>query len=301
MTVERRATLARVAARRTESSATPLFLLGLHRGGTTYVQRILNCHRRVVLWGENGGLVTHLRRAHGRAGNLQRAEAARYQEFDTFAARFIPWASRVDQDGLLRAMARFVRDLHRAEPPAAFWGFKEIRHGNRGDLRFLRSLFPEARIALLVRHPRDVLLSQIHVSWSRPTRRANAASRARRFVAQYVRATRAFLELEAEHPGLTRLFRYEELLRRPAVGRLFTWLGLDLDAADRDRLRAVRSARVGSSFSDVGRPLDAGVVDDVSAAFDAQMTSTLKTLDARVTEPLITWYPDLCRRTRPRL
>jgi hypothetical protein len=29
--------------------------------------------------------------------------------------------------------------------PALFSGFKEIRHGNRRDLRFLRSLFPDAR------------------------------------------------------------------------------------------------------------------------------------------------------------
>lgn len=254
----------------------------------------------MVVWGENGGLVSHLRRAHGRARNLTAADVVRYQAFDSFAARFIPWASRVDQEGLLAAMAGFVRDLHRAEPPAAFWGFKEIRHGNRRDLRFLRALFPDARIVLLVRHPRDVVMSDLHVSWTALGRPADAAQRARRFVKRYVRVAAAFLDCVGEQPELTRLIRYEDLQRQPAIRRLFTWLGLDLGAGDLARLRAARSARVGSSFSDVGRPVDAAIVRSLRAAFDAQMAATLKTLDPRVKESLLSWYPDLGRARRKR-
>jgi hypothetical protein len=223
-----------------------------------------------------------------------------YQTFDAVAPKFIPWASRVDQDGLRRAMAAFVRSLHRAQAPAAFWGFKEIRHGNGRDLRFLRSLFPDARILLLLRHPRDVLRSELHVSWTAAPRRRDAASRGRRFAQRYVRVFRAFLACAAERPELTRLLRYEDLLALPEIRQLFAWLDLELDPAARRRLRAVRSARVGSSFADVGRPLDPALADAVIASFDAQMASTLKTLAPSVREPLLRWYPDLGRRARPR-
>jgi hypothetical protein len=279
-----------MAARRARAQA-PLFLLGFHRGGTTYVQRILNCHRRVVVWGENGGLIAQLRKAHDRARNLRPSDVARYQEFDAFA-RFVPWASRVDQAGMRRAMAHLVRDLHRAAPPALFWGFKEIRHGNPRDLRFLHALFPEARMLLLARHPRDVLRSQLHVSWA-PRRRHGDASTARRFAKRYLGVVTAFADFTAEHPEQVRLLSYEQLLRQAAIRKLFAWLGLNLGRADLARVRSVRAARVGSSFSDAAGEADAAAVDDVLHALAREMASSLDTLDARVRRLLLGWYPDL--------
>ena len=271
----------------------PLFLLGLHRGGTTYVQRILNCHRGVVLWGENGGLVTHLRRAHVRARNLSQTDVARYQQFDEFAAEFIPWASPVDQAGLSLAMASFVRQLHEGAAPVAFWGFKEIRHANREDLRFLRALFPDARVVLLLRHPRDVLRSQLHAPWAPRLRRKHAATRARRFVKRYVRAVSAFREAADAHPQLTRLLRYEDLLAGRAILELFRWLGLELDADDRSRAAAVRSARAGSSFAEGVRPIDPAILEEVIGSFDAELASALERLDAEARGVLLSCYPDL--------
>ncbi len=282
-----------MAARRPRPQA-PLFLLGLHRGGTTYAQRILNCHRRVVVWGENGGLVTRLRKAHERARNLRRVDVGRYQRFDAFAPEFMPWASRLDRAGLRRAMARFVRDLHRAAPPAHFWGFKEIKHGNLRDLRFLHALFPDARIVLLVRHPRDVLRSELHVAWAPRRARLDARSSAQRFVMRYVRAVGAFVDFAAEHPETARLLRYEDLLRPAAIRALFTWLGLELGRADLARIRSVRSARVGSSFSDVARSeVDAARVAGVLRAFAAEMGGVRSTLERPVRDALWSWYPDL--------
>ena len=104
----------------------------------------------------------------------------------------------------------------------------------------------------------------------------------------------AFLD-SAEPTELTRVMTYEALLRKPPIRGLFAWLGLELGAADLSRLRAVRAARVGSSFSDVGREVDAATVKAVMAPFDEEMASTLRTLDSGVKEPLLRWYPDLAR------
>ena len=43
------------------NSSQPIFVLGFHRGGTTFVQRLLNCHEKVTIWGENGGIISDLR------------------------------------------------------------------------------------------------------------------------------------------------------------------------------------------------------------------------------------------------
>ena len=38
----------------------PIFLFTLHRSGGTLLQRIVNAHPNVVIWGEHGGFINQL-------------------------------------------------------------------------------------------------------------------------------------------------------------------------------------------------------------------------------------------------
>lgn len=140
------------------------------RCGSTLLQRLLCSHPHVLIWGEQGGALTHLfafmnqfEDWNRRWGDESRKELVDFG-YDGFIANLMPPVNRLRDATRTLALQLF------AEPAAALgrprWGFKEIRYG-RDECQAMLSLFPEAKIVHLTRDPRDVLISLD--SWERST------------------------------------------------------------------------------------------------------------------------------------
>jgi hypothetical protein len=126
------------------------------------VQRLLNSHPEVRVWGEHSGILREVLGAtsylswwNGEFGDPSRDELEK-RGHDGWLANLLP-----DDDALTRAARGYVVALF-AEPARAEgrtrWGFKEVRYG--GDtVEQLHGLLPATRVLHLTRDPREVLRS----------------------------------------------------------------------------------------------------------------------------------------------
>jgi hypothetical protein len=240
----------------------PIFLLGVHRGGTTFVQRLLNCHENVTVWGENAGLVSQLRAA----GNHERQvpERAAFAEFSAFAARIVSWASPIDAGDYVRLAAKFVESIYAT---SRFWGFKEIRHGHIDDIAFLKAMFPACRLVLLLRRPRDVLISRLHVRWSDFDGK-DSAQWVEAFAREYIKTSAAFREARDRWPDSTVAVDYETVRDRASALAMFGRIGIAAGAVNERLLDVVLESRVNSSFADVARNVPDAMRAEVLALYD---------------------------------
>ena len=143
----------------------PLFVLGGHRGGTTLLQRVLNSYDDVAIFGEHEGVLTPIADAYFRGAESQQMFAdVRAERASDPRSEWQAWMSAVDRpawDASFRALVTSLFLPARAEG-LRHWGFKEIRYGTTpGDRAFdlLATLFPDARVAFIVRNPFNMLAS----------------------------------------------------------------------------------------------------------------------------------------------
>jgi hypothetical protein len=282
-----------------------VFVLGFHRGGATFVQRLLNCHQQVMIWGENGGMLSGLRLVHQAFAEYgYHIDADAYARFEDFATHYEPWVSPMNGDGLLSQMARFLESLYKADGAPLVWGFKEIRHGNPQDIDFLRQLFPQARLVLLVRQPWDLLNSQVHVAWS-PAQSVDISEYVDSFTQDYLQTIEAFSDAATRWPDKAWIYSYEALRdREDLLPQLFSRIGISAEGTDGDLISQVRGARVGSSFDgEIVRSRDVPPHEAAAALsrLDELLTTALAESRYRpVRETLERLYPelDLSRRGR---
>jgi hypothetical protein len=233
-------------------AATPLFVLGGHRGGTTLVQRILNSYDGIIIWGEHEGALTPIAHAYFRGAQssnlfLNVRDPATSDPRTDWQA----WMGAVSSEGWDTAFRHLVQSLFQAPASAGLlaWGFKEIRYGaTAGDraLDLLVRLFPEARVAFVVRNPFNMLASA--------TARPGGPRSLQQITLVCLRiATRFRTFLDWHRSGRMRSYWivYEELITaRGDVHRLLADLGLTFGAAQDEVLAAEGRGR-GSSFHDL--------------------------------------------------
>ena len=234
--------------------ARPLFVLGGHRGGTTLLQRLLNSYDDVAVFGEHEGVLTPIADAYFRG-----AESA--QMFgDVRAARasdpksdprtdWQAWMSAVDRPAWDASFRTLVTSLFLpAREGLRHWGFKEIRYGTTpGDRAFdlLATLFPDARVAFIVRNPFNMLAS----AYSRPEGPRSLADVAR-VCGRIATRFESFRRWHASGRVTSHWIVYEELAREAGeVRALVADLGHAIGPAQRDVITAEGGGR-GSSFHD---------------------------------------------------
>jgi len=229
----------------------PLFVLGGHRGGTTLLQRVLNSYDDVAVWGEHEGVLTPIADAYFRgADSTQMFGDVRAERSSNPKSEWQAWMSAVDRpawDASFRALVTSLFLPARAEG-IRHWGFKEIRYGTTpGDRAFdlLATLFPDARVAFIVRNPFNMLASA-HSRPEGPRSLADVARVCSRIATRF----ESFRRWHASGRVTSHWIVYEELAREAGdVHALVADLGHAIGPAQRDVITAEGGGR-GSSFHD---------------------------------------------------
>jgi hypothetical protein len=245
-------------------SLSPVFLLGLHRGGTTFVQRLLNCHRDLVVWGENAGILNDYASMFERLRHapIEKVDASGFAEFSQHATQFIAWANPFSTKELLEVIAAQINTLYSRSGLISRWGIKEIRYCKSTTLEFLKALYPEAKFLFLVRDPMAIYMSRLHVAWGDLPSNQQACEHAQAFLNEFGGTVATMKQFCAANPRQAVMLEVEQFFEgRIAFARLLQFLDLAPDRYRKDLAEKVRSTRVGSSYSDVGRRIDPRVVE----------------------------------------
>ena len=251
----------------------PVFLLGFYRGGTTYVQRLLNCSSELIIWGEHAGILDHYQQAFVKyqGSSARKVDLSNERESTKIAKKFVPWANRQSKEDYKRLLRQHIGDMFGAGSESTRWGFKEIRYHSVDIADFLFELFPAAKIIYLHRAPEDVFVSQYFKKSNKNYDPSDLPERINRFINTYVQRIANHHEVCAKYAN-AQIFSYEDLQSpRDHLERLTDFLGVDPDTFDTQKIATVVNARVGSSFSDNKSPWNISSVDDVREQFSAAM------------------------------
>jgi hypothetical protein len=252
------------------SNSGPVFLLTLHRGGGTVLARILNCHPKLVIWGEHVGLINRLAEIDDmvtRVGRLMYPKTdqaiAEYVAFpDHRLNDFDPWANPFDYETFLRSCRQMIEAIFaRGLQPGQRWGFKEIRYHRVLTARFMEKLFPNARFVILRRDLTEVAISAILASWSlrwfpnyREMMPAEMAEAIVRDVTYALLVVENSLDAVQQQLGARCLrLDYSQLLDSSLkfASPLFNFLEIDLPQEVVTRIQRVLSVRAGGTDQQV--------------------------------------------------
>jgi hypothetical protein len=229
------------------------FVCGVPKSGTTWLQRLLDAHPRVVCSGE-GHFADLLIEPIKRVQN-------QYNKQMAFDAEIVyggkPYYSALEDRELaplLRALI-VTRMQHRMKPGATAVGDKTPR--NFDFLGELLALFPDASFLHMVRDPRDVTVSVLYHGVREGYRDVlvpgsrNHNTIVERAAAAWRRAQDNFHRFSRKHPEQFQEVRYEDLVETPgeSVKRVFDFLGVSASTS------LVKEIIAGASFETLaGRP-----------------------------------------------
>ena len=253
-------------ANKTSAAGGPLFVLTIHRSGSTALSRILNCHPSVTIWGEHGGFINQLAEIDDimtRVGPLG-VELSQHTLDDYITAtdksvsRFNPWISPVNRRAFRSWAKSYIRKTFSDSLPAGHqWGFKEVRYHSPRTVRFLAELFPHSRFILLTRNVADLCLSNIFTAWS-----FNRLSEAgvdqdpaavRTVVEDCVYALRSiehnFSISASRYPDRTLVLSYDEISHDMdgLIDRVFTFLNIPVAEETHAKINRALSVRSGAT------------------------------------------------------
>ena len=228
------------ATEKPSAVASPIFLLGSGRSGTTLLQKILNSADDVMIWGEHGGFLKEVALAYFHHTEKPKVNKAIFRrnpvakdpnlDFDRLKLTDID-SSWMNWYGRREVAANFAGLIESFFHPPGMekrrWGFKEIRYG--GDdraIEMLAELFPNARFVLIARNPVDVVASQAALGWGA---RMALGSGWKQLSEAWAAQNRGLLKFQRANEERTRWIRYESMISKDsgAVDDLFEWLGLE--------------------------------------------------------------------------
>lgn len=173
----------------------PIFIVGMHRSGTTLLERILSGHPQVGDAGET------------RAFDAQMELAADYSIGQGMDAEMARRARDIDYDEVARGYARHAPWLSRGKP-----FFTEKLPMNFWNVGFIAKALPQARILHLVRDPMDTCFSNLRTLFAGVALYSYTQEELGRFYLQYRRVMDHWREVA---PGLVLDVHYDQLVSDP--------------------------------------------------------------------------------------
>lgn len=194
-----------------EDGPLPIFIVGMHRSGTTLVERILGAHAEVFDYGESQRLSNALRLAanHFCSQLLDVEMVAKADRFDY---------RRVARDYLREGRSRFGTARH----------VTEKMPGNFQLIGFIRHALPQAKVIHVCREPMDLCFANLREYFVDGVRYSNSMEDVAHFHGLYRQLMRHW---HASYPGFVLDVHYEELVSDPlaASRRLYDYCGLQWD------------------------------------------------------------------------
>ena len=239
----------------------PIFVASMGRSGSTLLQRVLNVHPEVTIWGEHGGFLSGLLQSYEAlsepmtAQNLEVGNRSKDEVVGELSDKgsFKPWVSPFDQADAEDRIRDMVLGLFTdGLDPSIRWGFKEIRY-SRDELATLMTMFPEAHMVILAREFRGFAQSRFfafgNTSYDFDSEEGRQAARKRlsKMSRSWIRRYRGLLAVAKQHPERSSVIAYQDLVAgSPRPLELFAELGEEPPPAS--AIDDVLGAVAGSSF-----------------------------------------------------
>ena len=239
----------------------PIFVASMGRSGSTLLQRLLNVHPDITIWGEHGGFLHGFFQSYGVTldPNVQANLADGFEHRGAVIgelsdkATFKPWVSPFRTEDLAEAVRDLTTGLFTKGLPANVrWGFKEIRYHAR-DMAVLMDLYPESHMIVLARDipgyamSRFFAFGQTDFDLVSDEGRAKASARLSNMSRGWIERYQGLVELAEQHPDRSSFVAYSDLVSgsdRPR--QLFHELGEP--NASETAIAEVLDAKSGSSF-----------------------------------------------------
>jgi len=196
----------------------PIFILGSARSGTTLLQRMLNAHPQVAISGEHAGFLGGIARSYSffskeetqkmfndkvptQDGHLPQGA---FWDAVKDPTHWSAWANNFTLEEVPNKYRQFILSFFDTRPGIR-WGFKEIRYGLVPHVfPFLVEMFPKARFVVVVRHPVDVVLSQIS-TFQRDKRVYEELAE------RWKKVNDVYIELREQYPEHVLFYTYEDM------------------------------------------------------------------------------------------
>ena len=215
-----------------------IFILGVGRCGSTFLQTILSSTTDVWIWGEHDGILEGLIGWGSRVKDSDRLNKFSFSRpgAPIHQGATTAWLNGFRPSDIDSLLHDAINQLMLRELPEGKtrWGFKEIRYDSRDQVaERLLEIFPTSKIIHLVRNPFQTIESSI-LSWNPRDVEAGQTSRmvwiklAGRYklhVTRWIRATEYFMGLEERFPDRVRTLQLESI--RTALPALFDFLSID--------------------------------------------------------------------------
>ena len=197
-----------------EQPAVPIFIVGMHRSGTTLLERMLAGHTLVGDAGETSSMDAQMQLA------TDHALPGRYD------AELVRRAADADFDMVARGYAASARWLSRGKPY-----FTEKLPMNFWNVGFIARALPQARILHLQRDPMDTCFSNLRTLFAGVATYSYVQSELAGFYLQYRRLMDHWREVLP--PGRLMDVPYDELVADPeaVASRVASFCGLPYQAA----------------------------------------------------------------------